>query len=115
MTTEVGSGWVVLRRAVTLAGRVTGAEGRPAVGGTVSMTAAGTARRYQARIRTDGFYFFLDLPAGDYLLDGQDERGNVIEAKRVSIPTTSGAERPRLLGNDLIATAKQAVTVDGRR
>jgi hypothetical protein len=49
-----------------------------------------TARRYDTRILPDGLYFFLDLPAGKYVLKGQDERGNEIEARQVSIPPADG-------------------------
>ena len=145
--------WIVVRRRVSLAGRVTGAGGNNASGGMLALAPAqpaqpapttrrpaargagqrrdtsspkGFARQYETRIRADGYYFFLDLPAGDYALSGQDERGNVIEAKQVSIPPTGRLGKlpvlggdliclyPAVLGVDLICLANQAQTAEGR-
>jgi len=119
MTTPTPDGWIVMRSRVSLAGRVTGADGDVASGGVLNLTAAtggdghGAAspkpdrtRRYDARIRADGFYFFVDLPAGDYALVGRDERGNEIEAKRVSIPPPAGSGPLNIVSVDLSVAAK---------
>jgi hypothetical protein len=111
--------WIVMRRRVSLAGRVTAATGDIAGGGALSLTAAQVAegqdatspprtilRRYDTRIRHDGFFFFLDLPAGDYLLKGQDERGNELEAKQVSIPPAEGSGPLHIVTVDLSAVTK---------
>jgi hypothetical protein len=50
----------------------------------------GFARRYETHILGDGFYFFLDLPIGDYVLTGHDEDGNEIQGQRVSIKPADG-------------------------
>jgi len=119
MTTAESDGWIVMRSRVSLAGRVTAASGDIASGGVLGLTAAKGAdrhkaassshdigRRYETRIRADGFYFFLDLPAGDYVLDGQDERGNEIEARRVSIPPAEGSGPLDVVDVDLSASTK---------
>jgi hypothetical protein len=119
MTTVDSEGWIIMRSRVSLAGRVKGAGGGIASGGVLSLTAAKEAdrrnatssshdirRRYDTRIRPDGFYFFLDLPAGDYVLDGQDEGGNEIEAKPVSIPPTDGSGPLHVVGVDLSASTR---------
>jgi hypothetical protein len=124
MTTPTPDGWIVMRSRVSLAGRVTGADGDVASGGVLNLTAAtggdghGAAsptpdrtRRYDARIRADGFYFFLDLPAGDYVLDGRDERGNEIEAKRVSIPPPTGSGPLNIVSADLSVAAKSGAVL----
>jgi hypothetical protein len=117
MTPAPSDGWTVMQSRVSLAGRVTGGDGDIATGGVLSLAAAAGAargkaaspppppmpRRYEARIRPDGFYFFLDLPAGDYLLDGQDQRGNKITAQRVSIPAGGDPTPPDIVSVDLAA------------
>jgi len=117
MRTAAPDGWIVMRSRVSLAGRVTDAGGKVASGGVLNLTALrgpdqrnarlaphAVARRYDTRIRGDGFYFFLDLPAGDYVLDGRDQRGNEIEAKRVSIPPLDSAGRLHIVDVDLSAS-----------
>jgi len=114
MMTARSDGWIVTRSRVSLAGRVTATDGDVTSGGVVNLTAAtggdghqaasptpDRTRRYDARIRADGFYFFVDLPAGDYVLDGRDERGNEIEAKRVSIPPPTGSGPLNIVNADL--------------
>src|SRR6516225_3400594 len=88
MTPTAPEGRVLIRSRVSLAGRVASADGEIANGGVLRLTAARDAagsRHYETRIRTDGFYFFLDLPAGDYVLEGVDQHGTRLEAKPVSI------------------------------
>jgi hypothetical protein len=119
MTTAKSDGWIVMRCRVSLAGRVTGADGGIATGGALSLTAADDGdrqkatspppdrpRRYDTHIRWDGFYFFLDLPAGDYVLNGQDESGNPIAAQRVSIVPADGSGPLDVIGADLSASTK---------
>jgi hypothetical protein len=119
MTIVDADGWIVIRNRVSLAGRVTAASGDIASGGALSLTAAhganrhnakspphGIPRRYDTRIRPDGFYFFLDLPAGDYVLNGQDERGDEIEAKQVSIPPAQGSGPLHIVGVDLSSSTR---------
>jgi hypothetical protein len=119
MTTVEAGRWIVMRSRVSLAGRVTASAGSIASGGALRLTAAlnidgqnetslprAIRRRYDTRIRPDGFYFFVDLPAGEYLLDGRDERGNEIEAREVSIPTASGSGPLHVVTVDLRAVTK---------
>lgn len=78
----------------------------------VSATSADLAHRNHAQVRSDGLYFFFDLPAGNYVLEGKDERGHRIETKPVSIPQASGPGTLPVLGVDLIARANQEQTAD---
>ena len=114
--------WIVLRRRVAIAGRVVDDAGVPADGGDLSMRAQPpatpprrTARRgadappmnhfarlHETRVRSDGFYFFLDLPAGDDLIDGRDARGRAIEPRSISIAPVVGPAAKRLLGVNLV-------------
>jgi hypothetical protein len=120
--------WVILRRRVSLAGRVTLADGSNADGGVVRVASAQAVKKrsvtgasaespgqYETTISRDGFYFFLDLPSGDYLLSGRDEHGSDIEAKPVSIPPAKGAERAPVIGVDLVVAAVQARVATGRQ
>jgi hypothetical protein len=119
MTTVEADRWIVMRNRVSLVGRVTAAGGAIANGGVISLAAAQAAngqgttspsrtigRRYDTRVRPDGFYFFLDLPAGEYLLDGEDEHGNEIEAREVSIPHAVGSGPLQVVTVDLSASTK---------
>ena len=121
MMTARSDGWIVTRSRVSLAGRVTGTDGDITSGGVLNLTAAAggdghraasrtpdRTRRYDARIRADGFYFFVDLPAGDYVLDGRDERGLEIEAKRVSIPPPAASGPLNIVSVDLSVAANPA-------
>ena len=128
MTTVESDGWIILRRRVSLAGRVLDAGGLAASGGelsaTVSLPAAaaqqrparrGTerphavapasandfARRHDARIRSDGYYFFLDLPVGDYVIEGR-AHDHAVEASSVSIAPLVGAVNRPLPGTNLV-------------
>jgi hypothetical protein len=118
--------WIVVRHRVRLAGHVTVADGGSARGGALTLTAArdggqrretlsslDDARRRHACIRGDGLYYFLDLPEGNYELSGQDECGNGIEAKSVSISPAHASGQSRPLRLDLIASRDQAA--GGRR
>jgi hypothetical protein len=119
MTTVRADGWTVARSRVSLAGRVTAVGGGVASGGLLDLTpvpgdgrhnAASpprvTARRYDTRILADGLYFFVDLPAGQYVLKGQDDRGNEIKAQQVSIPPAGGTGPLHVVSMDLGALPK---------
>jgi len=125
MTAPTPDGWIVMRSRVSLAGRVTGADGEIASSGVLNLTASEgadrhnasssphrTPRRYDAHIRPDGFYFFLDLPAGDYLLNGEDEAGNKFEEKQVSIPHVDASAPPDIVAVDLSAASKSDAASD---
>jgi len=108
MTPTAPEGRVLIRSRVSLAGRVASADGEIANGGVLRLTAARDAagsRHYETRIRTDGFYFFLDLPAGDYVLEGVDQHGTRLEAKPVSI----APPRPSTL-TDIVSVNMTAAT-----
>lgn len=111
--------WIIVHHRVSLAGRVTLTSGANATGGVVTLDAVpqvggredsrrSGARRRQTRIRRDGLYYFLDLPAGSYALGGQDERGHVIEAQLVTIAATEGSAKAPPLSQDLIASTNPA-------
>ena len=129
MSDSSDSSWTVIRRRVSVAGHVMRADGVPVRGGSVSWSAASPAAsrtstrrgsgravpasisvdagatQRQAPIRNDGLYFCLDLPAGDYVLGGVDERACVIEARAVTVgPVAVRPGGSPLLGIDLLAT-----------
>lgn len=63
------SEWETLRRQVAVCGRVLDARGRPAGDVLVHLDAATSVRGIEpVRSRTDGLYWFMDLPAGEYRL-----------------------------------------------
>jgi hypothetical protein len=128
MTEAKPEGWIIMRRRVSLAGRVSVAGAGTASGGTVTLTAvedpgrSGVApashnepRRYDTRILGDGFYFFLNLPSDRYLIGGRDELGHEIESKPVSIPLAEGEGRPPVIRVDLVATGNHEPTGDPRQ
>jgi hypothetical protein len=121
VTTQVKlDGWTVVRSRVSLAGRVTAADGVVASGGVVSLipvlgddarkpeTSGRTfARQRDTCILGDGFYFFLDLPPSDYVLNGRDERGNEIEPRQVSMAPADGAGHMDVMSADLTTRGKR--------
>lgn len=113
--------WIVVRRRVSLAGRVSAAGGGMAGGGSLALTSAAASTERDgmgsvrgavwwrdALVRRDSWYFFLDLPAGDYVLSGRDDRGDAIEAGPVSILPTMGLSKPQVVHLDLIASTDRA-------
>jgi carboxypeptidase family protein len=64
--------WEVIRRQVALCGRVVRDNGSPLAEGTVSIEPSSTARPPLAHTRSDGIYFFLDLPGGEYNVAARD-------------------------------------------
>jgi hypothetical protein len=76
-------------------------------------TSADLSRQYHAYVRGDGLYYFLDLPAGNYVLGGRDELGRPIEPKPALIPSAKEGRRTQaVLGLNLSACADQAQAVD---
>lgn len=102
----------VVRRRVSVGGRVADGAGAPASGGQVALTPlqegdatqAGFVPRWEGEIRADGLFFILDAPPGNYLLDGHDARGRTIAAQPVSIAPFSAAPRKPLMGLQLVVT-----------
>ena len=111
------AGRVQLRRRAVLAGRAFDAQGRPFVDGErLSLCAAdegaaarSTAKRastakphaapapwkrhFRCHMRRDGCFFFLDVPAGRYVLQQVDPSGAVVQSREVSIPKADPSER----------------------
>jgi hypothetical protein len=118
MTALASDGWIVRQLQVRLAGRVIAADGGIASGGRLTLRAlqgggpgkaksypAAFTRQFDTPIRADGFYFFANLPAGDYVLEGQDEHGNQIEPRHVTVPAKQvGA--PDIVALDLTVAAR---------
>jgi len=53
-------------------------------------------------ISPDGYYFYLDLPPGDYLISGRDERGLPLHGRAVTVPVPDRLRLPPLLAFDLV-------------
>ena len=115
------NGRVHLRRRAVLAGRAFDAQGRPFVDGErLSLCAAdevaparspakraasgsGTPkphgapaswkRHFRCHMRRDGCFFFLDVPAGRYVLQQVDPSGAIVQSREVSIPKADPSER----------------------
>jgi hypothetical protein len=66
------SEWDVVRRQVALCGQVVRKDGSPVTDGTVSVESSSTTSPPVAHTRTDGIYFFLDLPGGEYTVVAAD-------------------------------------------
>lgn len=105
--------------AAPAAGRKTGrkaaASGAPLLSGAAVVPPdepAVPTRAWETLIRPDGRYWFFDVPAGDYVLSGRDERGRVVEARPVALPTVDVRDgRKPLLGVDLVAVPPATVPV----
>src|SRR5262245_12693961 len=92
------SEWETIRRTVALFGHVLDADGKPKPGVRVTITKAPpnfrlrgktktttpethwlskdqTSRRDSVVTRSDGIYFFLDLPDGNYTMEAEDAQG----------------------------------------
>ena len=66
------SEWEVIRRQVALCGQVVRKDGLPVADGAVSIESSSTTSLPIAHTRTDGIYFFLDLPGGEYTVAAAD-------------------------------------------
>lgn len=109
MTAATSAGWVVARSRVRLAGRIAGAETATTSGCVPTLAAVAGARRYQACMRPDGIYFFLDLPEGNYALSGRDHRGQAIGPHQVTVPAADAAGPAQIVVLDLKASAPSDV------
>lgn len=113
--------WSVrIRRQVTFGGRVLDPQGSPVTGGAVALTSLEPQTRGRCdaspgavpsaggqrctAIRPDGRYFFLDLPPGQYTVDGQDRNGRPIHARVLSVVALGPGGR---LGFDLHLSATE--------
>ncbi|PWT81504.1 MAG: hypothetical protein C5B57_10320 [Blastocatellia bacterium] len=67
--------WDVMRRQVALCGRITDGINMPLVAEQVRVEGISGRRPQVANSRPDGIYFFLDLPAGDYVVTTFDVAG----------------------------------------
>lgn len=89
--------WECIRRQVAVGGRVTDRNNRPLNGVEITIERSveqGKKRRAettteepvrQAVFRADGLYYFLDLPAGEYVLSVKDPRSGKQEDRPISI------------------------------
>src|SRR6185369_16950789 len=65
------------------------------------------APQFDTAIRGDGLYFFVDLPPGEYRLEGEDERGNQIGPRNVTVLAKQLGSR------DIVALDLKASTRSG--
>src|SRR4051794_22352731 len=103
---EIGRDKVVIRHRVSLAGNVTEVGGALLRSGTLQLVASDTTVR-TATINNDGHYFFLDLPAGKYVLQGAVDGGRSLEPRAVIIAPRNADGAPTNVDyefNLLIAT-----------
>ena len=98
--------WEIARHQVAIGGRVVDDGDQPVAGAQVTITAmpeefrrkiAGAAetagggwndsdeRLDVSRAKDDGIYYFLDLPAGKYTVNGEDRRSGARAEKTVSV------------------------------
>jgi Prealbumin-like fold domain len=87
------TGWESARHQVAIAGRVVGEGDRALAGAEVTIVrmpeafqrrvAAGASD--QCLTKTDGIYYFLDLPDGRYTVKGRDARAGAEMEKTVSV------------------------------
>jgi hypothetical protein len=129
---DADSHWTVVRRRVSLAGHVARRDGSPVTRGVVQLrheaavqphaggpqrvgsrgngradaaataTTPAQASAFEAQIRRDGLYFYLDVPAGRYVLAGHDQRGGRIESRAITVPVPDRTRMPPLLDVDLV-------------
>jgi len=103
--TDRSSFSVVVRRRVSLMGRRLDADGRAVAGGSVTATpVAGAAcgSALQADIlRADGHYGFLDLPKGDYRVEGLTAAGAAFAATTVTVKGDIGDRNRPIAAADL--------------
>ena len=104
---------VEVRHRAVVCGRAFDAEGRPFVdaaslslcavdeaaasaSGTKRMAGKMTApwtRRFACHIRPDGSFYFLDVPAGHYMLNRFDNAGAVVQSRDVLLPLVDPSEK----------------------
>ena len=100
------SDWEVIRRQVTIAGRIVDAQNEPLAGAMITIMAR--AGKFKAQVenaartagaeweflknrpdrtfsRLDGLYFFLDLPEGQYTMSVSDPRSGKIVESQVTV------------------------------
>ncbi len=86
--------WEIMRHQVAIGGRVVNDHDQPVAGAQVTITAMPEAYQYKVdsaanaaegtwqqleercdrtRTQADGLYYFLDLPAGEYTVQGSDQ------------------------------------------
>ncbi|MDM0047907.1 hypothetical protein [Variovorax sp. J22R115] len=132
MGAEANIHWTVVRRRVSVAGRVARRDGSPVSSGVVQLrheasvqaqtgvperagsrgsaradaaataTTTAQASAFETQIRRDGLYFYLDVPAGRYVLGGHDQGGGLIESRAITVPVADRARMPPLLDVDLV-------------
>jgi hypothetical protein len=100
---------LVSRDRVSLAGRITWADASAANRCMLTLYAEPTGsgprppvrpREYKAYISSDGLYFFENIPAGNYRLNGRDNGNRTID-HLVMIPPGVNGERPAVVTMDL--------------
>lgn len=85
------------RRAVVAARMETTTEMPSVAHSELWLQSARGSRRYDSHARPGGVFFFLDVPAGRYILNRIDADGVTVEAQKVVVPAAEpDARLPRL-------------------
>lgn len=120
------SDWEILRHQVAIAGRVVDTHDQPVAGARVTLTAMPDAYQHtvesavhaagvtwqeleercdRTRTRTDGIYYFLDLPAGSYTVQGLDRRSGTHAETTVSVGWDADGNVQRAVADLTVSTA----------
>lgn len=92
--------WEVRRRAV-VGGRALVA-GRPYTDADrLALNAVPPGRRFACHGRSDGSFFFLDVPPGRYSLDRSDVSGKVVQTKKIVVKPYAADTRMPVVQVDL--------------
>jgi hypothetical protein len=120
--------WEVVRRQVAIGGRVVDDSEQPVAGAQVTITAMRKALRQKidsaasavgagwqqleercdrTLTQADGLYYFLDLPAGRYTLQGIDRRSGLQAQKTVSVSWDQGGNVKRVIADLKLSKARR--------
>lgn len=107
-----------IRRRAVVAGRLPLAAMPSFDARQLALNSVGGERQFPCRLRPDGRFFFLDVPAGRYTLDRADSAGNVVAKTELAVAPVAADARMPMVQIDLEAADAKAAghgRVVGRR